>query len=434
MQFDLAQLPTALQLSSRKTAHASSDSHDNNNSNSSNSSPSFSLSDIAHDHIRSALRLRAALLDVGGRAGGHYDHDRTAVGLLDQTIGVLYGYLRANVHVNVPGVDVNLDLRRCLASLALSNSPPSFFASFSPSSSSPSQSPPPPTLPLRVAAALPDLPHEVVERILAWIHPAAVLRLRRLARAFNSLLLAPHFAKLNLRSFLHPSKYSSESDDGDDDDDSMVCGNTSQTLQLHNQRMALQLDELFFHSPRSYQDYYISAYIGAKTAIEWSHRTFAAPIPACIANLPRLVSLDLSYCNLVGEIPRSLFSLATLESLKLHENSLHGPLPDEIGNLANLRVLNLHSNSLCGRLPASLAKLSLLTYLNLGYNRFYGAIPRELGSLLMLRNLCLSDNRLSGCVPDEFGFLVGLQYLFLQNNLLVGDIPASVARLQGLIA
>ncbi|KAJ3114777.1 hypothetical protein HK100_001557 [Physocladia obscura] len=410
MQFDLAQLPTALQQSIRKSAHASSDS----------SSPQFSISDIAHDHIQSALRLRAALLhDVGGRGGHGHAHGRdrnhAAVGLLDQTIGVLYGYLRANVHVNVNAANVNVDLRRRLASLALSNSNSSF--SFDSSVSA-----------LSAVRTLPDLPHELVEQILAWIHPAAVLRLRRLSRAVNNMLLAPHFAKLSLGNFLHPSNYN--------DGNGVVCGgnNTPQTLRLRHQQMASQLDVLFFHWPPSYQMYYISAYIGAKTSIEWSHWPLAASIPACIANLTRLVSLDLSYCNLVGEIPSSLFSLTSLESLKLYENSLHGALSDEIGNLVNLRVLNLHSNGLCGRLPAALAKLSLLTYLNLGYNRFCGAIPRELGSLLMLRNLCLSDNRLTGSVPEEFGFLVVLQYLFLQNNLLVGDIPASVARLPGLIA
>ncbi|KAI9330956.1 hypothetical protein BDR26DRAFT_870791 [Obelidium mucronatum] len=188
---------------------------------------------------------------------------------------------------------------------------------------------------------------------------------------------------------------------------------------------ASEMDQMLFHWPSNYQQFYIDRKLKSRISIDWTLKHPGARIPPSIGVLSEIIHLDLSYSGLVGYIPVELFGLTKLESLKLHENALEGPIPEEIGNLVNLKVLNLHSNRIEGEIPRTLSSCKELTYLNLGYNRFQGKIPTEIGKLQRLRQ---------GPIPAEIGALVNLQYLFLQNNRLEGPVPLEISLLENLVA
>ena len=105
--------------------------------------------------------------------------------------------------------------------------------------------------------------------------------------------------------------------------------------------------------------------------------------------------------GLRGELPADLANLTQLTSLNLSINDLSGAIPPELGNLANVRNLSLSWNALAGAIPPELGGLSNLEDLTLHGNALSGAIPPELGDLANLRLLSLFRNALSGPIPPE---------------------------------
>ncbi len=111
---------------------------------------------------------------------------------------------------------------------------------------------------------------------------------------------------------------------------------------------------------------------------------------------------------------------------------MSGEIPAELANLSNLRSLDLSDNQLSGEIPAELANLSNLEDLDLSDNQLSGEIPAELGNLPNLEDLDLSDNQLSGEIPAELGNLPNLRLLFLQGNQLSGAIPIELGKIPNL--
>ena len=129
--------------------------------------------------------------------------------------------------------------------------------------------------------------------------------------------------------------------------------------------------------------------------------------------------LYISFDQLSGEIPAELANLSNLKSLDLGDNQLSGEIPAELGNLPNLEDLDLSDNQLSGEIPAELANLSNLEDLGLSDNQLSGEIPAELANLSILEDLDLSDNQLSGEIPIEPGNAPNLS---LDGNQLSGRI------------
>jgi hypothetical protein len=152
-------------------------------------------------------------------------------------------------------------------------------------------------------------------------------------------------------------------------------------------------------------------------------------LPASLANLSNLRSLELDGNAVTGSIPRDLGRLANLRSLRLSFNQLSGAIPRELGNLRNLEVLGLGFNRLSGAIPTDLGKLTRLQILDLSRNEMTGSLPAQLGQLTDLVYLDLSANRLSGGIPSELGNLEGLLSLYLGGNQLSGSIPRQLGNL-----
>ncbi len=154
------------------------------------------------------------------------------------------------------------------------------------------------------------------------------------------------------------------------------------------------------------------------------NRQLDGVIPDELGELRKLEHLNLSSNQLSGRIPSALGDLPDLRSLFLSHNRLGGRIPEQLGNLENLLNLHLHANRLSGPIPPAIAKgLVRLQSLNLSGNRLEGEIPEELGERRFLRHLFASDNRLSGHIPPQFGALDRLEYLSLSKNELTGPIP-----------
>ncbi|KAM3747470.1 hypothetical protein ACB098_05G037600 [Castanea mollissima] len=73
---------------------------------------------------------------------------------------------------------------------------------------------------------------------------------------------------------------------------------------------------------------------------------------------PRIISLNLSSCQLTGEIPISLSNLTALLYLDLSYNQLTGNIPQFLAQLPNLKTLNLSGNKFDGSVPEALIQKS----------------------------------------------------------------------------
>ena len=133
-----------------------------------------------------------------------------------------------------------------------------------------------------------------------------------------------------------------------------------------------------------------------------------------------VTGLDASSNNLEGAIPAEIAHLTELKSLNLMGNRLSGSVPPELGRLIELNALNLMGNRLSGSIPPELGGLIELKVLNLSINPIFGNIPPELGNLTKLKGLLLGYTRLSGNAPPELDRLTELEALFLENNRLSG--------------
>ncbi len=155
-------------------------------------------------------------------------------------------------------------------------------------------------------------------------------------------------------------------------------------------------------------------------------------IPAEVAQLENLETLNLEFNRLTGNIPPEIGDLQKLRYLRLGGNRLTGTIPSEIGKLHNLVDLILSNNRLTGNIPSNIGQLPTLVTLDLSRNELEGSIPAEIGGLQSLTQLTLSNNQLTGTIPTEFAGLGMLEVLRVSFNRLSGSIPDSFGDLANL--
>jgi len=141
------------------------------------------------------------------------------------------------------------------------------------------------------------------------------------------------------------------------------------------------------------------------------------------AQVPRVVSLDLSKRSIKGSMPANWFaenfsamgaSLSALHTIDMSDNKLEGMGLPRFATLETLTVLDLSENSLRGDLTA-LALPPSLVVLNLDYNYFKGPVEASwFTNLSNLTSLRLTGNRLNCEVPRKCWYVwvvVGLMLL-----------------------
>ncbi|KAK0596322.1 hypothetical protein LWI29_014635 [Acer saccharum] len=151
------------------------------------------------------------------------------------------------------------------------------------------------------------------------------------------------------------------------------------------------------------------------------------PFFSALGNCTDLDEIELAGMGLGGALPSSIGRL-NLSQLLLQENHITGSIPWNIANISRLMTLNLTSNLLNGTIPEEISLLSKLEQLFLSHNLFSGEIPVALGQLSHLGLLDLSHNKFSGEIPASLGNLVRVNSLFLNNNFLSGSIPSTLGQ------
>ncbi|KAK9058832.1 hypothetical protein SSX86_023675 [Deinandra increscens subsp. villosa] len=193
-----------------------------------------------------------------------------------------------------------------------------------------------------------------------------------------------------------------------------------------------------------------------------------------VANLSRLIYLDLSYnslalnlspdrsppfqlytillssCKLGCSFPTWLKTQNNLFMLDISNSGINGIVPNWFWEslVPHLRYLNLSSNHIYGTVPHLVS--GKLNYIDLSLNSFSGNLPlfpistftlilndnMFSGSLSSLCNpsqllhLDLSNNKLSGKLPNCWNNYERLTVLNLENNKFTGAIPSSIEALR----
>lgn len=126
-------------------------------------------------------------------------------------------------------------------------------------------------------------------------------------------------------------------------------------------------------------------------------------------------------------LPRSIGDLKKLEKLTLESRKITF-LPEEIGNLTELRTLSLPGNRLT-ELPTSFYQLKKLESVDLGYNQIR-FISDEIGSLKNIEELQLNKNALEE-LPVSIGKLEKCRKLWLSDNR-ISRIPETISSIKTL--
>uniref|UniRef100_A0A7N2KKV4 Leucine-rich repeat-containing N-terminal plant-type domain-containing protein n=1 Tax=Quercus lobata TaxID=97700 RepID=A0A7N2KKV4_QUELO len=120
---------------------------------------------------------------------------------------------------------------------------------------------------------------------------------------------------------------------------------------------------------------------------------------------------------LASTILTPLFHIRSLMQLHLSSNQIQGELPgDGIANLTKLIFLDLIDNHFSGSIPSQIFNLRYLQYLYASYNSFNGNIPNEIGNKTKLQTLSLQHKNFFGKIPSSILNLKELEELDLSYN------------------
>ena len=164
---------------------------------------------------------------------------------------------------------------------------------------------------------------------------------------------------------------------------------------------------------------------GTVTTVDWE-------MPAELANLTALQTIQIVGSKLKGEIPAWFYDMTSLSKVRLNSNDLTGSLSDKLGQLTELTELYLNLNKqFAGNLPSSIGQLQKLESLNIAQTAIGGEIPQSLSQCKALKNFMAWNNQLSGEIPDFWDQLPNVGVLQLYGNPgLTGNIPASIGTLK----
>ena len=135
-------------------------------------------------------------------------------------------------------------------------------------------------------------------------------------------------------------------------------------------------------------------------------------------NFSSLITLDLSYNDLITSSIDWFVDLISLTTLNLATNEIHGEVPAGVRNMTSLRFLDLSDNNFVGSFPDWLFHITTLEHLDLrsygfGSNKFEGKLPNDIGNLTSITYLDLSFISLEGEVPRSLGNLCSFQLFIL---------------------
>ncbi|KAH7834381.1 hypothetical protein Vadar_015430 [Vaccinium darrowii] len=156
-----------------------------------------------------------------------------------------------------------------------------------------------------------------------------------------------------------------------------------------------------------------------------------------VLSLNNLVSLDLSFCRFFGPVTCGFQNMTSLRVLDLAYNSFNSTIPNCLYSLSHLESLSLEGNYLQGVISIAVENLTSLVSLDLKSNQLQGNMPTSLGKLCKLKTIDLSYNEFSGEVADV---LIGfsrckshmIEVFSLHRNHLLGQLPDELGQLKNL--
>ncbi|XP_009617577.1 probable disease resistance protein At5g66900 [Nicotiana tomentosiformis] len=124
---------------------------------------------------------------------------------------------------------------------------------------------------------------------------------------------------------------------------------------------------------------------------------------------PKLVEMNIEYCNDLVEVPAEICDLVDLKKLSICYCHELVALPKELGKLTNLEVLRLHSCTNLSKLPKSVVKLNRLGFLDVYDCVELDFLPTEMDQLCSLRTICMGSRLGFTELPNSVLRLVKLE-------------------------
>ncbi|KAK4367711.1 hypothetical protein RND71_011503 [Anisodus tanguticus] len=124
---------------------------------------------------------------------------------------------------------------------------------------------------------------------------------------------------------------------------------------------------------------------------------------------PKLVEMNIEYCNDLLEVPAEICDLVDLKRLSICHCHELVSLPEELGRLTNLEVLRLHSCTKLAELPESIVKLNKLGFLDVYDCVDMGCLPMQMDQLCSLRTVCMGNRLGFTELPNSVLKLVQLE-------------------------
>ncbi|CAN4079615.1 unnamed protein product [Withania somnifera] len=124
---------------------------------------------------------------------------------------------------------------------------------------------------------------------------------------------------------------------------------------------------------------------------------------------PKLVEMNIEYCNDLVEVPAEICDLVDLKKLSICYCHELVALPEELGRLTNLEVLRLHSCTKLVELPESIVKLNKLEFLDVYDCVDMDYLPMEMDQLCSLRTFCMGSRLGFTELPNSVLKLVKLE-------------------------
>ncbi|KAJ8546131.1 hypothetical protein K7X08_018714 [Anisodus acutangulus] len=132
-----------------------------------------------------------------------------------------------------------------------------------------------------------------------------------------------------------------------------------------------------------------------------------------VANMPymwpKLVEMNIEYCNDLIEVPAEICDLVDLKRLSICYCHELVALPEELGRLTNLEVLRLHSCTNLAELPESIVKLNKLGFLDVYDCVGMDCLPMQMDQLCSLRTVCMGSRLGFTELPNSVLKLVKLE-------------------------
>ncbi|XP_010255218.1 PREDICTED: probable disease resistance protein At4g33300 [Nelumbo nucifera] len=106
--------------------------------------------------------------------------------------------------------------------------------------------------------------------------------------------------------------------------------------------------------------------------------------------LPKLIEMDIDYCNDLIELPPGLCHVSHLQKLSITNCHNLSKLLEELGDMTNLVVLRLHACTELSQLPDSIRNLHKLRFLDISECVRMESLPQGLGELNSLEKIDMS--------------------------------------------